>query len=266
MLIEKRQQCPYRDRPHSNLAYAVYTNGSWCYSCNRGNLSARDFYNGSKKEHIVPKDLIFPSGATRNIKEFPLYILAWLYNYYVYEEAIVSNHIYYAPYSYFKTRNGVECDGESLVFPVIIDMEIVAYQQRFFPSKQFYSTGINKHIFDIGNYQTDTVVLVEDYISAIRVGEIENCIWLAGTNITNSMLNYITKNYSNVKIWLDGDTPGQEASQKARKKLVKMYELMNIKFAFNCPKSRSVSNIVTELDPKEYSNSEIRGLLNERFT
>lgn len=262
-LISKSHQCPYRDSPHENLAYAIYTNGNWCFSCNKGKLADRSFIgSGIEQQIITPRqDIIFPFTATEDLREFSNETLAWLYNFYVFKDIIRKNHIHYVPCSYFRTASGVSYEGESLIFPIIIDNEIVAYQQRFFPNKQFYSNRTHQHIFDCGNHDTGCVVLVEDFISAIRVGELQNCIWLVGTSLTKNMCKYILKNYSHIKVWMDGDEPGQKASAQIIKVLCAESSNMHRKYAFSVYEPFKIESIVTENDPKCYSRTELRGVL-----
>lgn len=259
MLIEKRHKCPYREMPHENLAYAIYSDGEYCYSCCKGSFQSRPY----NQTIVVPPvyDLILPSEYTRSVNEFSLNVLSWLYKYYVYESLIYKYNIMYCPYTFFKTRSNVQYEGESLILPIIVNDEIVAYQQRFFPNKNFYSKLTKNHIFDCGNHDTQTLVIVEDYISAIRIGEIENCLWLEGTNLTDKVINYIIKNYMHIKIWLDGDEPGQQASKKLLAKLVKKIKNLNFIYAFANREPRTVRQINTELDPKCYTDWEIREIL-----
>lgn len=263
-VVSKHHLCPYRQTPHENLAYVVYNNGSWCYSCNKGVFKDNEFYSYKSTPSFlsINKSCNLPTNYS-NIKEFSLELKAWLYRYYIFDDLIYKYSIRYCPYTYFTTAKGQVFEGESLIFPVIIDNEIVAYQQRFFPNKIFFSKNTKKHIFECGNYNTNTVVLVEDFISAIRVGEINNCIWLEGVGLTQEKISYIMKNYSNIYIWLDGDEPGQENAIKIFKKLNKLIQEDTNWYAFRRNTIRKIKNIKTDLDPKEYSNLEIRNILSE---
>jgi hypothetical protein len=263
-ILTKEHKCPYRDTPHENLAFVTYINGgNWCFSCNKGEFKSSDYYAfrdttsivTNKKDMLIPRNYWLP-------KRFSFLTLTWLYKYYVFDELIYKYSIRYSPYTYYTTKNGQIFEGESLIFPIIDNNEIVAYQQRFFPGKQFYSKDVKKYIFDAGNHNTSTVVLVEDFISAIRVGEIENCLWLQGTKLTTTMINYLIKNYTHIKIWLDGDEPGQEAASKIYKLLSHKLIKEGTYRAFAVREQQTLNNIVTEYDPKSYSNVEIRHILN----
>ncbi len=260
MLIEKLNQCPYRSQAHENLAYAIYTNGDWCYSCNKGSIKDRNFIE--HVPHPAPMiDVKLPVNRSTSLNDFPTHILAWLYNFYVYDTAIRQHMIMYCPPEEFITKNGLSFSGESIIYPVVADNRIVAYTRRFFPNKSFYSYGVQHIIAEFGNHKSGTVVLVEDYISAIRVSQFENCIWIQGTQLTKKLISYIMQNYSNVILWLDGDEPGQQGAQKAINQLTKFAEKEAISRAFAVREQRTVRNIYTQKDPKEYSPNEIREVL-----
>jgi 5S rRNA maturation endonuclease (ribonuclease M5) len=262
-IISKNNKCPFRDKPHKNLAYVVYSTGDWCYSCNRGEIRSEDFYSfrGSKEAVTVNQKLILPGALSNNVKEMPLALKAWLYSYYVFDDLIYKYNIHHCPYNYFTTSNGLIYEGESLIFPLIIDNEIVAYQQRFFPNKQFFSCKSKEYIAEFGNHNSNTVVLVEDYLSAIRVAEVENSIWIQGTGLTNKELSYIIKNYLNIYVWLDPDNAGQDNAMRIFDKLTKEIEKLTNWAAFAILESRIIRNIKSNNDPKCYSNSEINTIL-----
>lgn len=92
----------------------------------------------------------------------------------------------------------------------------------------------------------ERVILVEDILSAIRVGRHINTVSLLGTKITTAQASELGK-YTEVTTWLDSDTAGRQGAYKIRKTLSLITE---------------VSNILTPLDPKELSDREIKKCLN----
>lgn len=89
------------------------------------------------------------------------------------------------------------------------------------------------------------VVIVEDILSAIRVGKhIDSCS-LLGTKITTSQAAELGK-YAEVTTWLDSDKAGRSGAYKIRKTLGLITE---------------VSNILTDKDPKELSDKQIKEAL-----
>lgn len=252
MIINKSHKCPYRAIEHENLAFVEYYNGHWCYSCNKGSFQDRSYYKQIDQYRQVSSFTF--DNQIYNPKEFPQYILAFLYKYYVFDELIRKYYISYLPSNGYKP--------EFLQYPIIDgNGTLIAYQRRFFPHKNFYSLGTNNCIFECGNFNTNSVVLLEDYLSTIRVGEVDNSICLFGTNLNNNILNYITSHFLNVIIWLDGDEPGQKAAKKIQKKIITCCNNNKINKAFAIRESRMVRIIKTELDPKCYSDSDIKEIL-----
>ena len=98
-----------------------------------------------------------------------------------------------------------------------------------------------------GDYKHKTLVIVEDNLSAIRVGEILPAVSLIGTSMSQENMLTVTENYDILIVWLDGDGPGQNAAKKLVDKLLLMHT--------------SVHNVVTGRDPKCLFDTEIRGVL-----
>jgi hypothetical protein len=91
------------------------------------------------------------------------------------------------------------------------------------------------------------VVIVEDILSAIRVGEatgLPTCS-LLGTKITTAQANTLSE-YEKVCTWLDSDKAGVTGAYNVRKAVGLLTE---------------TKNVVTEKDPKCYSNKEIKEVL-----
>lgn len=97
-----------------------------------------------------------------------------------------------------------------------------------------------------GEHTYEEIVLVEDVISAIKVGRTTEAVAMLSTNPTTRMMNYV-KRFSNFKIWLDMDNP-----QVIRQSL---------KLLRNLGIYGHTKLIVTPKDPKVYDDSEIRGWL-----
>ncbi|WKV17025.1 putative DNA primase protein [Nostoc phage NMeng1] len=98
------------------------------------------------------------------------------------------------------------------------------------------------------------VVVVEDALSAIRVGRIAPAVAVLGTSIEGREVQIIGApgdRPRRIVVWLDGDKAGQQAKMKFKKRL----ELMGA----------DVQIVVTSKDPKRYSNRQIQELLLDRF-
>ena len=90
-------------------------------------------------------------------------------------------------------------------------------------------------------------VITEDILSAIRVGKHTQAYSLLGTKITTSQANYLSK-YDEVITWLDPDKAGVTGAYNIRKAL----QLIT-----------NVRNIVTDVDPKNLSDEQIKEQLND---
>jgi len=135
-----------------------------------------------------------------------------------------------------------------------------------------YSPSLGRHIFQEGSYWEarsvtkqpktlshgdkpfilfgagGTLVVVEDVVSAIKVGRIAAGLPLFGNSLPPDWMVLIVKQgFSNVLIWLDPDMTTQ--SRKLTRKLNAL-----------APIARSV---MSEMDPKDYSTEQIREIINE---
>lgn len=89
-------------------------------------------------------------------------------------------------------------------------------------------------------------VIVEDILSAIRVGKHIDTYSLLGTKITTGQAAELSK-YNRVTIWLDGDIAGQRGAYKIKKSLGLVTQ---------------VDVLRTEHDPKSYTDTELLEFLN----
>ena len=110
---------------------------------------------------------------------------------------------------------------------------------------------------------TNTVVLVEDYLSAIRVGQHYDTYCLWGTKCSYEFLKELFDSYETVLVWLDNDeTKEINSGQEASKKICKMVNsILSYKNRKRLVPLWQVVNVVTDMDPKCYSDSEIKNIL-----
>lgn len=97
-----------------------------------------------------------------------------------------------------------------------------------------------------GVHNSGEIVLVEDVISAIKVGRQTHTCALLSTNPTKNLMDY-TKLFRTFKIWLDMDNP---QVVRAALKLMKSLRIFG-----------DTKLIVSPKDPKYYSDYDIRGWL-----
>lgn len=229
------EQCPRcaergKDKSADNLG--VYSDGSaHCFSCGYHKHSTKPFARieeklDAKEKAVLPRDFT---------KEVPSKYWQWLLQYGL-------------PYSYWKPYTGYSEKDERLIFtfgkPVrfSIGRSLDVGKRKWF----FYGDG-HTYVEAIGRPLLKKVVLVEDIISAHKVGHITSTICLFGTNIHDVAVRELLKLKLPVVLWLDKDQ-----YEYLPKKIGRLKSLINY----------PVTYVHTEKDPKEYSLDEIKEYLN----
>lgn len=146
---------------------------------------------------------------------------------------------------------------DSLVFPIYNSQKAIIYcQERYFGSDIHHAKYVThgsktQQLAQILNRNAPrTVVLVEDFISAIKVGRVCTSSPLLGSTIDPNAVRWVTERFNKVRVWLDLDKATQALHEAS-------------KLALAIPNTRV---IITVLDPKEYSTQEILQKLNEYKT
>jgi DNA primase len=94
----------------------------------------------------------------------------------------------------------------------------------------------------------ESVVVVEDIMSAIRVGEVNKTVSLLGTKADTAQINHLS-NYDTVITWLDADKAGRRGSKTIRQAVGLLTD---------------TRDICTARDPKQYSKEQIEELLSNQ--
>lgn len=230
----------------SLIVTRIPTGWKWfCHRCKKAGfkpvkgLSPKETLKFIESTKVVEEKQV---GSILLPDDFSYYIpeegLMWLYKY------ITDEDIYYHKIGYSTTLNRV-------IFPVYEGTTLVCWQGRYLGKVDAYHPKYNtekqkgsKHIyFKVVNevVKNTTVVLVEDYMSAIKVGNFTDCWALLGSYIPDDLMYILKKEYTNVVIWLDANM------LKAATKYQKRFFM----FGVPCRVYYSVQ------DPKEYSLGEI---------
>jgi 5S rRNA maturation endonuclease (ribonuclease M5) len=180
-------------------------------------------------------ELELPSDFTT---EIPLEGRLWLY----------SGGI--SPTVWSKLGFGYSKHWERVVMPVYNNGELVWFQARAIlkgqkPKYIQPSQDRSNIMFKMLKKSKERVVVVEDILSAIRVGKHENAVSLLGTKITTEQAAELSK-YNKVTLWLDNDKAGRKGAYAIKKALSLVTD---------------VDNIVTDEDPKRLSDKQIKELL-----
>lgn len=248
--------CPFCGGGNNTPCFATYSDGYHCFTCGKKKSTDRLHYAYRPLLASTP-DLRVPD-CTQNTCEFSPGVLKWLYSYYVYDELIRKYGLAYVPYAKYGSF-----EGESLILPVTKGNQVISFQQRFFPKKQFITKGDKTSPFMIMCEQSKKIVLVEDYISAIRVGQHANVICLHGVHVLYDVSKLLQNLNMNIEIWLDPDEAGQTASKELLAKLTKDAHNCAKYRAFAIRESTTITIRSTRLQPKDYSPHEIQQILGD---
>lgn len=243
--------CPYCDSGHSTACFAEYDDGYKCFSC-----GIVKFYNSEQQawrgivNKQINKERITLDYET-NPKNFNIIVKQWLYEHYVYDNTIRRFNIF-------------SC-ADSLIFPSVVSGKIEFWQQRFFPEKKIIGYG-RKISAKLINNTSNKVFLVEDYISAVRLAELNYNVWcIFGTSLSKDETIQLLKEYNNICLWLDGDKAGMDGANK----LIKWFGVESRKLQKSFPMQFTnpwiYTIIQTELDPKKYTQTEIKEIIDEKF-
>lgn len=227
--------CP---RCHSRDNLGVYVDGhKYCFGCkfyvpspeSIEQLRRKTMENNNNNVTLASID---SSGFTNAI---PSKAMEWIKKY-----GITDNEIQH--YGILWNAN-----KDSLVFPIRDDHGIVYTNERYFGDNQNhpkYLTYGNKAlntVYLVNKNTPNSLVLVEDFISAIKVARFANCHPLFGSTVPANTLKWVCAWFKTIRIWLDMDKASQSLLEASKA-------------------SQWVSNtrsIITPLDPKEYDNNSL---------
>jgi len=227
-----------KDRSGDNLG--VYSDGhSYCFNCsyNSGASLTGKLGKQQKKQKIIP-DL--PNDIDTALSKEAS---TWLQQYFPDTKDF--------PLCYWSNEES------KLIFPIMDSQQrnLLAWQYRYFGDNKdhpkWVGYGINENLIHVcssmgSSASSTSLVLVEDLISAYKVGQLTPTMCLFGSNISLKRLATLkTLGYTEVVIWLDWDK--------------KEYAIKAASLAQSIGLQARV--IHTQLDPKEYSIPEIKELL-----
>lgn len=250
-----------KDSRGDNLV--VYSNGhSHCFAC--GYHGFPKHYIPQLKEDNVPKS-VCPADFTKDV---PAYAWKWLLQYGL-------------PYTYWQEHCGYsEEAGKRLVFRVRSGFDVAFSIGRLLetdeqnsvesglrlarsadvpewqqsnkvpkrPRKWHVWGDSHKHCEIIGQGLGESIALVEDIVSAHKVGQVNECIPLFGTAIHPCHIYYLANCKRPVTLWLDKD---QELNVK--KQALQLQSLIDM----------PVKIVVTDKDPKSLNYEKINLMLGE---
>lgn len=248
--MESCPSCGSRDN------VGVWTDGKWCFGCGYGvpgykGMSVDDLkkqirYNESKKKN---DPIRLPADYTSVLPDEGL---SWLRKYGITDEEIVKYKIGWS--NEYETRTGSIIEWPSLILPAFdVWGNLLVYQRRSFSSgtlPKYHTSGAPEAVLwtvSNGNPPDDLLILVEDFVSSIRVGRQFESSPLWGSSLSLGQITRISDRYSRLGLWLDFNKVGHA-------------RLLAFKAQ---PYFRQIAVIATEKDPKEYDDKSIRSTIND---
>ena len=237
--------CPSHD------AMCEYTDNFFCFSCNgyehKTKRARRRTNPVMSKREVLDGVVRLPDSAT---KDLPAPALAWLYKRY-FTKALINKYtiLWAAEFVAWSNKLSNYIDlGPRLIFTNYTESRLVSYDARSLDPKQapkYLSYGNRQALFwSVAPKVSSILVIVEDSLSAMRVGEIAPAVALRGTIVDESMITEITKKeqYTKYIVWMDKDRPGRKATRKLVTKLKWFNPVVEI-FTVEDPKFLSVKAI-----------------------
>ncbi len=250
--LENSSICPQCGGGHKSKPFCLYDNGYFCFSCNYSKSSDRSFSITRSIQVQIPD---FPD-AIRNYSDFPITVKRWLLERGIGEDLC--------------RKHSIMCCGDNSVIYVNLDDEgqLISYQRRWVDSteRRIITKGVKTPTL-FNEADGGFLVVVEDYLSAIRVAEQYASLCLWGTTLNHSYIKEICKQYDKVFVCLDNDHEKEiNSGQEAAKILVqKIQKEMNNSFYYRgfTLFSKECVNVLADHDLKYYTDSEIRNIISK---
>lgn len=217
-----------------------------CFRCGVSNFEGHgirsiELIERHKKERAIKREAIvqLPEDFTLDV---PQRAAVWYYKYGISAELAASYGIGYTP------------ELDRIVLPVFEDEELIAVQMRavdpWRKPKYLNPIGpkVSSAIFESAP-ATGVTVVVEDILSAIKVGRVHQATSILGTNMTDARALKIASRNHTALLWLDGDRAGIKGTIPAERQLA----ILGV----------NVRRIRTTDDPKTYSLQDIRSIIHD---
>jgi hypothetical protein len=235
---------PIQDGSGNNLG--VFDDGhKWCFACgfyvpSSGIISLQDV-RGRLSRQAAKNFQPAPQLPFDHTYFLPPQAHKWLQKYALTDEEQRHNRI------------GWSAQYERMIFPVYDGGgNLLMWQGRYCPvpdivdsaRSKYYTQGNTQNVLALFGYKDSDqqVVVVEDFISAIKVARVCPSLCLWGSEISLTLLKRLSNKFSHLIIWLDQDKTSHatRCAVKAR------------------PYFEQVTSIFTNNDPKTYSTEELK--------
>lgn len=251
--LSNSPECPKCGSQHKSKPFCLYENGWYCFSCGYTKAADRSFSFHNRR--IESPD--WPD-AISSYNDFPLSIKKWLLQYHIGGELC-------------RKHNILSTEDESVIYVNLDeDNNVLFYQQRWpLKEQRAIQTKGSKCLNTFKTNRNTPIVLCEDFLSYVRIAEVcdVSCLW--GTKIGLFHLKPLCQEYDTIITWLDNDqekeiNSGQVAADKIKEDVEYLFNKQRYYRGFSAQKKKYI-NIVTELDPKWYTTSEIESIIKEHL-
>lgn len=221
--------------------------GAFCWRCNEKGWVGKPPESLTQRlarlqqtraaEEKVTASLRPPSPTNFDVRSWPLEAKVWLYKAGLSNDRIAECGFYH------------HADTSRVVLPVFDGDGMVYWQARGFDKSRakYINPDVDKTKLVAKYGQGDVLVLTEDILSAVRVGEVTEAWSILGTSLPDGVINKIARDGRKVVVWLDPDGPGR----RAKTKVLSALRLVGV----------DVRKIVTARDPKLHSREEIAAVI-----
>lgn len=234
----------------------VWTDGKWCFGCGYWIPGYKSWSHRDIRKHL---DYLENKKKNAPIRlpfdyrtDLPSEALEWLRKCQITDEEIRTFQIGWS--NEYERKDGTIAEWPSIILPAFdVWGNLLVYQRRTcgvegFP--KYHTTGAPEAVLwtvSPGDNPNASLVLVEDYVSCLRVGRHHQSSPLWGSSLSLGQITRISDRYESLVLWLDWDKAGTAA--KLRIKAL--------------PYFKQVVVIATKEDPKVYDDNEIRHIFNE---
>ena len=218
----------------SSDARALYEGGGWfCWSCGKaGGTSTSpyllDFERNSEEEIVLPYDSSF---------NYSTDCLNWVSKYGVTINELIQHKVYWSE------------EKKQLIFTFWDDGRLLMWQARNFGAwakAKYYTKGKPDDLLPIYHSLNQSgLVLVEDCISAIKISRQRHAMPVLSSDLSLSKLKRLAgvlEASGGIVVWLDGNMYNKAQRMASRLQMLGV----------------PARAVYTELDPKEYSDTEIK--------
>lgn len=220
---------------------------AWCYRCSQSGFVPHP--QPSFKERIAALRAVRledeateadprpPMPAEFDPSKWPDYARVWLYKVGITNPVIQQHGIYWC------------ARIKRVVLPVLDGSKLIYWQARGFDPERpkYLNPKVDKPFYKAGENHSGPLVLTEDILSAVRVGQVAQAWSILGTSLSPLKSAEIAKLGIPVAIWLDPDAAGR----KGRGKIYRELSALGV----------DARVIRSDKDPKEYSRDEIKEFL-----